>query len=249
MTRWPSRGLVLLVLLAALLQGCASTRAARAAFDEVDPWENMNRKVFAFNEKLDDWVMRPVAQAYVDVMPALVRTGVRNFMGNLGDVWTTVNAGLQLKGQVAAESFMRVAVNTTLGLYGVLDIASEAGIEKRKEDLGQTLGYWGVKPGPFLMLPVLGPSTVRDTAALPLDWQASPSQYFSDPGTRTGMTVLNATETRAGLLKATDALKQASLDPYSFVRDGWLQKRENDVYDGNPPADFDYNDPDVYDQP
>ena len=245
MTRWPSRGLVLLVLLAALLQGCASTRAARAAFDEVDPWENMNRKVFAFNEKLDDWVMRPVAQAYVDVMPALVRTGVRNFMGNLGDVWTTVNAGLQLKGQVAAESFMRVAVNTTLGLYGVLDIASEAGIEKRKEDLGQTLGYWGVKPGPFLMLPVLGPSTVRDAAALPLDWQASPSQYFSDPGTRTGMTVLNATETRAGLLKATDALKQASLDPYSFVRDGWLQKREYDVYDGNPPSDFDYSDPDA----
>ena len=249
MTRWPSRGVVLLALLAALLQGCASTRAARAAFDEVDPWENMNRKVFAFNEKLDDWVMRPVAQAYVDVMPALVRTGVRNFMGNLGDVWTTVNAGLQLKGQVAAESFMRVVVNSTLGLYGVLDIASEAGIEKRKEDLGQTLGYWGVKPGPFLMLPVLGPSTVRDAAALPLDWQASPSQYFADPGTRTGMTMLNATETRAGLLKATDALKQASLDPYSFVRDGWLQKRENDVYDGNPPADFDYNDPDVYDQP
>ena len=101
----------------------------------------------------------------------------------------------------------------------------------------------------WLMLPVLGPSTVRDTTALPLDWQASPSQYFSDPGTRSGMTVLNATETRAGLLKATDALKQASLDPYSFVRDGWLQKRENDVYDGNPPADFDYNDPDVYDQP
>jgi len=233
---WP------VLLCMSLLQGCATTGAAA---DPRDPWEGMNRKVYAFNEKLDDAVLKPVAQAYVDAVPSFVRTGVRNFMGNLGDVWTFVNAGLQLKGQVAAESFMRVVVNSTLGLYGVLDIASEAGIEKRKEDLGQTLGYWGVKPGPFLMLPVLGPSTVRDAAALPLDWQASPSQYFADPGTRTGMTVLNATETRAGLLKATDALKQASLDPYSFVRDGWLQKRENDVYDGNPPSDFDYSDPDA----
>lgn len=237
------RGLAL-VLLLALLQGCASVRGAGAAADPRDPWEGANRQVFAFNEKLDQVLMRPVAQAYVDVLPSFVRTGVHNFMGNLGDIWTTVNATLQLKGQVAAESFMRVAVNSTFGLYGVLDIASEAGIQKRKEDLGQTLGHWGVQPGPFVVLPVLGPSTLRDTVALPVDWQATPGRYFQD-GTRTGVTVLNATDARAGLLQATDALKQASLDPYSFVRDGWLQKRENDVYDGNPPSDFDYSDPDA----
>ena len=229
----------------AVLQGCASTSAVSSAADPRDPWEGMNRKVYAFNEKLDDAVVRPVAQAYADVMPSFARTGVRNFLGNLGDVWTTVNATLQLKGQVAAESFMRVALNSTLGFYGLLDIASEAGLAKRKEDLGQTLGYWGVRPGPYVVLPLLGPATLRDTAALPIDWQATPSRYFHDASTRTGVTVVNATETRAGLLKTTDAVKQASLDPYSFVRDAWLQKRENDVYDGNPPSDFDYSDPDA----
>lgn len=238
-----TRGLAALVLGCALLQGCATTTGTNA--DPRDPWEGANRKVYAFNEKLDDAVMRPVAQAWVDVMPSFVRTGVRNFVGNLGDVWTFVNAALQLKGQAAAESLVRVALNSTLGLYGVLDIASEAGIEKRKEDLGQTLGHWGVKPGPYVVLPVLGPATLRDTVALPVDWQASPSQYFSEAAQRTAVTLLNVTETRAGLLKTTDAVKQASLDPYSFVRDAWLQKRENDVYDGNPPTDFDYTDPDA----
>ncbi|MFM7026530.1 MAG: VacJ family lipoprotein [Limnohabitans sp.] len=232
-----------LVLAVAVLQGCATTSGA--AVDARDPWENTNRKVYAFNEKLDEAVIRPVAQTYVDVVPSFVRTGVRNFMGNIGDVWTFINAGLQLKGQAAGETFMRVAINTTLGLYGVLDIATEAGIEKRKEDLGQTLGYWGVKPGPYVVLPVLGPASVRDALALPVDWKASPGQYFHDPSSRTGVTLLNVTDTRAGLLKTTDAVKQAALDPYTFVRDAWLQKRENDVYDGNPPADFDYSDPDA----
>jgi phospholipid-binding lipoprotein MlaA len=232
-----------LVLLLAWLQGCASVSSAAA--DPRDPWEGMNRNVFAFNEKLDQVLMRPVAEAYVAVLPSFVRTGVHNFMGNLGDIWTAVNSALQLKGQAAVESLMRVAVNSTLGLYGVLDIASEAGIAKHKEDLGQTLGRWGVKPGPFVVLPVLGPSSLRDTAALPADWQASPGQYFQDSGTRTGVTVLNAAESRAGLLKASDAIEQAALDAYSFVRDGWLQKREYDVYDGNPPSDFDYSDPDA----
>ena len=158
--------LTVVLLGAILLQGCATSSGVAA--DPRDPWEGMNRKVFAFNEKLDEVVMRPVAQAYVDVLPSFVRTGVHNFMGNLGDVWTTVNAALQLKGKAAGESLLRVAINSTLGLYGVLDIATEAGIDKHKEDLGQTLGHWGVKPGPFVMLPVLGPSSLRDTAALPL---------------------------------------------------------------------------------
>ncbi len=237
--RWARRlawvGLVL------ALQGCASV----AASDPRDPWEGVNRKIYRFNESVDEAVVQPVARAYVQVLPSFARTGVHNFMGNLADVWTAVNAALQLKGQAAIESAMRVAINTTLGLYGVLDIATEAGIAKHKEDLGQTLGHWGVQPGPYMVLPLLGPSTLRDTAALPGDLQASPSQYFSDNNTRVGVTLLRGVDTRAGLLKASDAVKGAALDPYSFVRDAWLQKRQYEVYDGNPPVNFDYTDPDA----
>lgn len=225
------------------LQGCATPTVT--ASDPRDPWEGMNRRIYAFNDQIDEAVLQPVAKAYVEVLPSFARTGVRNFFGNLADVWTFVNASLQLKGQVAAETFMRVAVNSTLGLYGVLDIASEAGIEKRREDFGQTLGHWGVGSGPYLVLPLFGPSSLRDAAALPADWQASPGQYFEAGRTRTGLSLLNVTSTRAQLLKATEAVKAASLDPYSFVRDGWLQKRQNDVYDGNPPSQFDYADPDA----
>lgn len=241
------RKAALLVLLAtALLQGCAGTDALRMGEpDPRDPWEGMNRRVYAFNVKLDEAVLEPVAQTYVQVLPSFARTGIRNFMGNLGDVWTMANAALQFKGQVAVESFMRVAFNSTLGLYGVLDIASEAGLEKHREDLGQTLGYWGVRSGPYLMLPVLGPSTVRDGAALLADLQAGPGAYFGDNRTRTGVFLLNATDTRARLQQAAGALRAASLDPYTFVRDGWLQKREYDIHDGNPPVHFDYSDPDA----
>lgn len=227
----------------AVLQGCATTGGAAA--DPRDPWEGMNRKVYAFNEAVDDAVVRPVAQAWAELMPAFVRTGVRNFTGNLGDVWTTVQSALQLKGQAAVESLMRVAINSTLGLYGVLDIASEAGLEKRREDLGQTLGHWGIRPGPYVVLPLLGPATLRDSVALPVDWQASPGRYFSDNTSRTAVVLINLTETRAGLLNATAAVRQASLDPYSFMRDAWLQKRQNEVYDGQPPGGFDYEDPDA----
>ena len=235
--------IVPLFLALAWLSGCASTRTV--ASDPRDPLEATNRQIYAFNDRLDAAVVRPVAQVWADLMPQPVRTGVRNVLGNLGDVWTAVNAALQLKGQVALESAMRVAVNSTFGIYGLLDIASEAGIEKRREDMGQTLGRWGVQPGPYLVLPIFGPSTLRDAAAMPVDWQASPGQYFPPGNPRAAVALVNVTETRAGLLKATDAIRQASLDPYSFVRDAWLQKRENDVYDGNPPPHFDYADPDM----
>lgn len=229
---------------ALLLQGCATPTVT--ASDPRDPWEGMNRRIYAFNDRVDEAVLEPVAKAYVQVLPSFARTGVRNVFGNLADIWTVVNAGLQFKGQVAAETFMRVAINSTLGLYGVLDIASEAGLEKRREDFGQTLGHWGVQPGPYLVLPLFGPSSLRDTAALPADWQAGPGQYFEAGSTRTGVSLLNVTATRAHLLQATQAVKAASLDPYSFVRDAWLQKRQNDVHDGHPPSSsFDYDDPDA----
>jgi phospholipid-binding lipoprotein MlaA len=152
------------------------------------------------------------------------------------------NSALQLKGQATAETFMRINVNTFIGLGGLLDVATEMRLEKRKEDFGQTLGYWGVKPGPYVVLPLLGPSTLRDTLAMPLDMQGDASQRFSDEATRNALTVTRVLDIRAGLLQTVDVVKAASLDPYSFVRDGFLQKRRNDIYDGNPPSNFDYGD-------
>lgn len=223
------------VLLA--LQGCATVQTA----DARDPWEPMNRSVFEFNQVVDKVAIKPVAQAYEQVVPGLVRTGVSNFLGNLSDVWTLANSAMQLKGQAATETFMRVSVNTFLGLGGVLDVATEMRLEKRKEDFGQTLGYWGVKPGPYIVLPLLGPSTLRDTVALPLDMKGDASQQFSDEATRNALTVTRVVDVRSRLLQTVDVVMAASLDPYSFVRDGYLQKRQNDIHDGNPPSKFDYN--------
>lgn len=215
------------------------------AGDERDPWENMNRRIFAFNDAVDAAVVRPVAQAYDKVVPSFARTGVHNFLGNLSDVWSLANSALQLKPQATAETVMRVSVNTVFGLAGLLDIATELGLEKRKEDLGQTLGYWGVPSGPYLVLPLLGPSTLRDGLAVPLDFKGDPAQNIDDAATRGALTVLRVTDVRASLLKTVDTVKAASLDPYSFVRDAYLQKRQNDIYDGNPPANFDYSDPEL----
>jgi phospholipid-binding lipoprotein MlaA len=198
--------------------------------------------VFEFNQVVDKVAIKPVAQAYVQVVPGLVRTGVGNFLGNLSDVWTFANSAMQLKGQAAAESLMRVTVNTFFGLGGVLDVATEMRLEKRKEDFGQTLGHWGVKPGPYVVLPLLGPSTLRDTVALPLDMKGDASQQFSDEATRNALTVTRVVDLRSRLLQTVDVVMAASLDPYSFVRDGYLQKRQNDIYDGNPPSNFDYSD-------
>lgn len=231
------------VLMLAVLSGCAT--APGKAVDARDPWEGMNRSVYSFNDKLDQVALKPLAKAYVNVVPSPVRTGVNNFFGNLGDVWTATNSLLQFKGQAAVETAMRVVINTTFGLGGLLDVATEMRLPKRKEDFGQTLGHWGVPSGPYVVLPVFGPSTLRDTAALPLDAKGDLVQQVSDVSTRNSLTVLHATDTRAGLLQAVDVVKEAALDSYSFVRDAYLQKRRNDIYDGNPPSNFDYSDPDL----
>ena len=222
---------------AMLLQGCATPTVT--ASDPRDPWEGMNRRIYAFNDRVDEAVLEPVAKAYVQVLPSFARTGVRNFFGNLADIWTVVNAGLQFKGQVAAETFMRVAINSTLGLYGVLDIASEAGLEKRREDFGQTLGHWGVQPGPYLVLPLFGPSTLRDTAALPVDAQGDALGSVGHVPTRNELTVLRVVDQRAGLLRAGEMLEDAALDPYSFVRDSYLQRRQSQT--GSRPAEERYD--------
>ena len=223
-----------------VLQGCASVKAA----DPRDPWESMNRSVYQFNDAVDAVAIKPAAEIYTKVLPSFVRTGIHNFLGNLSDVWSMANSALQLKGQATAETFMRINVNTFFGLGGLLDVASEMRLEKRKEDFGQTLGYWGVKPGPYLVLPLLGPSTLRDTLATPVDFKGNPSEMFTDEATRNSLSVTRILDVRSGLLQTVDVIKAASLDPYTFVRDGYLQKRKNDIHDGNPPSDFDYGDSD-----
>lgn len=220
-----------------LLQGCATVKSA----DVRDPWEPMNRRVYQFNDAVDTIALKPAAELYVKVLPSMVRTGVSNFLGNLGDVWSMANSAMQLKGQATVETFMRINVNTFMGLAGVLDVATEMGIEKRREDFGQTLGHWGVQPGPYVMLPLFGPSTLRDTLAFPVDMQGNVTQRLTDQATRNGLLITRLVDVRSGLLKTVDVIKAASLDPYSFVRDAYLQKRQNDVYDGNPPSSFDYN--------
>lgn len=234
-------GKILAIGFVLLLQACASVKNA----DVRDPWEPMNRSVYNFNEVLDNVAIKPAAKAYTVVLPSPVRTGIHNFVGNLGDVWTLANTALQLKLQATAETFMRITVNTVFGLGGVLDVATEMRLEKRKEDFGQTLGYWGVKPGPYVVLPVLGPSTLRDALTTPLDMQGDVTQQFNDQATRNVLTTTRVLDVRSSLLESLDVIKAAALDPYSFVRDAYLQKRENDVHDGNPPARFDYSESDA----
>lgn len=232
--------LVALLLCAALAAGCATGPKANPA----DPLEPFNRSMFEFNEALDRGVLKPVATAYRDVTPELVRRGVGNFFTNLDDAWSFVNNALQFKGQAAGESFMRFGVNTFFGLAGILDVASEMGIERHPEDFGQTLGHWGVGAGPYIVLPVLGPSTLRDTAALPVDVRGDAVSQVDDVPVRNTLWTLRTVDRRAHLLKAGDMLEEAALDKYTFLRDAFLQRRRNDVFDGNPPSEPPEDDPD-----
>ncbi|MFN3417123.1 MAG: VacJ family lipoprotein [Caldimonas sp.] len=228
MHRRPYR-LILLAATVGLAAGCATTHPN-------DPLEPLNRKVFAFNEAVDRAVLEPTARAYRDVVPGPVRKGVSNFFGNIGDLWSAVNSFLQLKIENGLHSTLRVGLNTFFGFGGVLDIASEAGLRAEPEDFGQTLGHWGLGPGPYLVLPFLGPSTLRDTAALPLDMQATTTGHLTrDAATAYGLTGLRVVDTRSRLLSATRMLDDVALDKYLFTRDAWLQRRRNLVYDGNPP--------------
>jgi phospholipid-binding lipoprotein MlaA len=228
-------GLAAALLGLSALAGCASGPTA----DARDPLEPLNRSIYEFNEGVDRAIVKPVATAYVDVMPSPVRAGVGNFFDNLRDAWSAVNAALQARPREAAENTMRFAVNTTMGLAGVLDVASEMGIERTTLDFGQTLGRWGVPPGPYLMLPLLGPSTLRDTAALPVDRQGNPVSSVGHVQTRNELTVLRLVDTRASLLRAGEMLEGAALDRYSFVRDSYLQRRQSQIGRQPPEERFD----------
>jgi phospholipid-binding lipoprotein MlaA len=228
--------LLLGFLLMGLMGGCSTLSTPNANLNPADPWENWNRKVFSFNDTLDRAVTKPVATGYAKVMPQFVRTGVGNFFGNFGDAWSAVNNILQGKGEPAFQDVVRFTTNSVFGFLGVLDIASEFGLKHHNEDFGQTLGVWGVGPGPYFLLPVLGPSTVRDTFAKPADmYFSSPTILMTGTAIKASATTLNLIETRAGFLGASKLLDETALDKYSFVRDAYLQRRRNQVYDGNPP--------------
>jgi len=219
------------LLIVALLQACTTVTYK----DPRDPMESWNRSVFSFNDSVDRAVVKPVATAYQQVLPHWVRTGIGNFFNNLDDVWSFVNNALQLRGQYTADSFGRVMVNSTMGLGGILDIASEMGMERHSANFGLTLGRWGVGPGPFVVLPLLGSSTLRDTLALPIDRQGNLVNAVADVQARDALTILNVIDLRASYLRAGDVIDGAALDRYSFTRDAYLQRRRNQVYDGNPP--------------
>ena len=241
-----ARHALLAVTLALLLGGCgtlgspmseAASHVPQARQTSADPWERFNRAVFAFNDSVDRAVLIPLAKAYKAVVPDIVSRGFDNVLNNVADIWSAANHLLQGKLQKALDTGMRVGVNSVFGFGGLLDIASEAGIERQSEDFGQTLGRWGFGPGPYLVLPFLGPSNVRDGLALPLDRVTSLSSLAAEGANRYTLTAMELIHTRAGLLNASSVLGQVALDRYTFVRDSYLARRRSAVYDGDPPPE------------
>jgi phospholipid-binding lipoprotein MlaA len=214
--------LVFLLGLHVLLVGCATVGAST---DPRDPWEGYNRKVWRFNEAIDQAVLQPVARGYQAAVPEVVRTGVGNFFGNISDVWSFVNNALQLKPRESVQTLARVGINTTVGLLGLVDVASRVDLPRYREDFGQTLGFWGLPSGPYLVLPLLGPSTLRDTAAFPVDRQGDLVGWVQDNPARLGLTGLRLVDLRADVLQAGRVIEGAALDKYTFVREAYLQRR------------------------
>ena len=219
---------IAMLSIALALGGCATSHPK-------DPLEGFNRAMFSFNDAVDQAAVKPAAQMY-RTLPDFIQIGVGNFFGNLEDAWTAVNNLLQGKVEDGMSDVMRFTFNSTFGLGGLLDIGSEAGLHKHKEDFGQTLGKWGVKSGPYVVLPLLGPSTLRDVIALPADIEADPWRYVRPVHVRNPGSALRAIDQRAVVLDASNLVEEAALDRYEFVRDAYLQRRQSKVYDGDPPS-------------
>jgi len=224
---------------ALMLGGCATVAGSTPG----DPLEGLNRAMFSFNETLDSALVKPVATGYQAVLPEFARNRIANFFDNFHDGWSAVNQLLQGKPSAALEMGLKFGVNTVFGFGGFVDVAG-AGIERRSEDFGQTLGRWGFGPGPYLVLPLFGPSTVRDTAALGLDWRAIPEAFVEEPE-RWALSTVHFISVRAGLLSATRTIDQIALDKYALIRDGYLARRRSLVYDGNPPEEPEPEDSDA----
>lgn len=219
--------------------GCASTAQVTdddtaQVEDNSDPWEGYNRAMFSFNRSVDKAVIRPLAKGYQAITPEFVDIGVTNFFSNLGDVVVIANDLLQLKGEQAVQDTVRFSVNSTLGLLGFIDIATLMGLPKNYEDFGQTLGYWGVGEGYYLVLPLLGPSTTRDIFQYPVDYFFYPVSYIDPTSDRLIVRGVELIDYRALLLPVDGALDDA-LDPYIFLREAYRERRLNLVHDGSPP--------------
>lgn len=213
-------------------------------YDPKDPLQAYNRVMFAFNERADQYALKPVAKAYRFITPKPVQFVVGNFFSNLGDLWTGFNNLLQGKGKAAASDTARFFVNSTLGFLGFADVATEMGLEKHNEDLGQTLGWWGVPSGPYFVIPLLGPSTIRDATSRLVDAYGQPYMWQDGhEALKWSLWTVDKVHTRASLLDAEGALNDAALDKYTLMRDGWLARRRNQVYDGDPPDEDDAADP------
>jgi phospholipid-binding lipoprotein MlaA len=223
----------LLIAAALLLGGCATSPEG----DARDPFEGFNRGVYRFNEVVDEALAKPVATAYRDAVHSEIRDRVRNFFANIGDVFIGANNVLQGKFFEGFEDFARVAFNTTFGLLGIHDVASDMGIEKHNEDFGQTFGWWGIGEGPYLVLPILGSSSVRDGVGTALDYYTDPMGELRSIRLRNSLALLRLTGARADLLEASRILEQAALDKYVFQRDAYFQRRRSLVYDGRAPRE------------
>ena len=218
-----------------LVSGCATVEGER---DPRDPWEGFNRGVYRFNETFDEYLAQPVARAYVAVLHQEIRTRVSNFFSNIQDLLIGANNFLQGKFEDGVNDWARFAFNSTIGLFGIHDVASDfPGLEKHNEDFGQTLGRWGAGPGPYLILPFLGSSTVRDAAGTAVDWAVQPVGEVRPIELRNTLYGLYFVDTRAQLLEASRILEEAALDKYTFQRDAYLQRRRSLIYDGRPPRE------------
>ena len=240
--------LTALVVAATLLTGCATTReragdvasdmagSVRSQFAKYDPFEPVNRVIYQVNDKLDKAVIKPIAEGYKAVLPTRVRYCISNVFGNIGDVPTSLNNFLQGKIEEGGSDLCRVAINSTIGIFGCFDVAAKWGFDKHNEDFGQTLGRWGIPTGPYIVLPLLGPSSLRDAAALlVVDARIDPMRYINDIPVRNELYGVRLVDKRAQLLDTTNLLETAALDPYVFIRDAYLARRRSLVFDGNAP--------------
>jgi phospholipid-binding lipoprotein MlaA len=226
---------IFILLLLGFTAGCTTLEGPK---NPDDPLESFNRSMYSFNETLDEYAMKPIAQGYQAITPDVVDTGITNFFSNLDDVLVLINDLLQLKIDDAIATSARIVFNTTFGLFGIMDVATDFGIPKHDEDFGQTLGYWGVASGPYLVLPFFGPSSVRDGIGFAFDVTELDLVYDDMSADHAySLLAVKYIDKRADLLKAKDIVDETAPDPYAFIRDGWKQRRKNQVYDGNPPEE------------
>lgn len=225
-----------LMLSALMMTACASIQQTERVA-KIDPFERVNRVVFSFNETADQYVIKPIAEGYKFVLPEFVRTGVTNFFSNINDVLIGANNLLQGKPANAASDIGRFFINSTVGVLGLFDVATDMGLDKNREDFGQTLGVWGFSDGPYIVLPFFGASNVRDTVGFVVDvetdFMINTNKLNSDE--KIAINSLRIINRRADLLDAGQLLEDAAFDKYSFLRDGYLQRRRNQIYDGDPP--------------